>query len=81
MVDENSGLRQRLLNFIDPPGSALTQVANAGIIAGYTFFSTLAGLGATGLLTDVTTSLVAAGIAAGLSFFGSLITQRALKKE
>jgi len=53
---------------------------NALIMAGNNFFSVLIGLGATGLLTDPTTGLVAAGISAGFTFFSSLAIQRGLKK-
>jgi len=73
--------RSQILHVIDPPDSGLDQLANAAIIAGYTFFSTLAGLGVTQAVKDPITALAAAGIAAGVAFFTSLITQRSLKKQ
>lgn len=45
---------------------------NAGILAGLGFFTTLGGLGASGLMKDWRLGLLAAGIAAGLSFFTRL---------
>lgn len=72
--------RKDVLNLKDPPNSGKDQVANAGIIAGLNFFSTLAGLQVTGITTDPVTALTAAAISAGLGFFASLFTQRGLKK-
>jgi len=55
-------------------------IINALIVAGQNFFTTLAGLGAAGLLSDVKAGMLGAGISAGLAFFGSLAIQRGLKK-
>jgi hypothetical protein len=68
-----------ILNACGENGSAissntLTQITNAGIIAGTAFFSTLAGMAITDVLSG--RGIVAAGIAAGLSFFTSLSIQR-----
>lgn len=73
--------RNHVLNLKDPPNGFRDQVINAGIIAGFNFFSTLAGLGATQAVKDPTTCFLAAAISAGVSFFASLVTQRGLKKE
>lgn len=72
--------RQDVLNHKDPPNGISDQCINAAIIAGYAFFSTLVGLGVTGLLGNVYAGLAAAGVAAGFSFFASLMTQRGLSK-
>jgi hypothetical protein len=72
--------RENILNLKDCPNSLRDQAINAAIIAGFNFFTTLAALGATGLLGDPQTGLIAAGISAGLGFFASLFTQRGLKK-
>jgi len=65
----------------DPPNNLRDQVINAGIMAGLGFFTTLAGVGAAGLLADWRTGLLAAGIAAGLEFFIALAAQRKLVKK
>jgi len=70
----------QILDLKDPPNGLKDQVINAGIIAGFNFFTTLAALGATGLLGDPKTGLIAAAISAGLGFFASLFTQRGLQK-
>jgi len=57
-----------------------TALIDAIIIAGFTFFSSLAGMGATGLMRDPVTGLVAAGIATGLAFFISLMASLQIKK-
>jgi len=72
--------RNKILNFKDPPDGWKDQIANALITAGFNFFSTLAGLGATALTTDAATVLAAAGVSAGVGFFASLMLQRGLKK-
>jgi len=56
-------------------------LVDAGIIAGLNFFSTLAGLGATGIIADVHQSLVAALVSAGLGFFSTLAVRRGLGKS
>jgi len=56
-------------------------LADAGISAGMTFFTTLGGLGATGLASDPKTTLLAAAISAGAQFFVALAVKRGLKKE
>lgn len=73
--------RKDILNLKDPPNGLRDQAINAAIIAGFNAFSTLAGLGAAGLLADPKVGLVAAAISAGVSFFGSLMAQLGLKKE
>ena len=73
--------RNDVFNLKDPPNGLKAQVVNAAIIAGFNAFSTLAGLGATGLLEDPKVGIVAATISAGVSFFGSLIVQRGLEKK
>jgi len=73
--------RQKVLNMKDPPNSWKDQLANAGIIAGSNFFTTLAGLQVTGMTQDPQTALIAAAVSAGLGFFASLITQRGLQKQ
>jgi len=73
--------RNDVLNLKDPPDGLKDQLLNAAIIAGFNAFSTLAGLGATGLLADPKVGIVAAAISAGVSFFGALMVQRGLKKE
>jgi len=72
--------RNDVLNLKDPPDGLKDQVINAGIVAGFNFFSTLAGLGATQAVKDPMTCLLAAAISAGVSFFGSLVAQKGLKK-
>jgi len=57
-----------------------TSVIDAGITAGFTFFSTLGGLGATGLLSNPWLGFCAAGISTGIAFFGSLIASLNVKK-
>jgi hypothetical protein len=53
---------------------------DAGIMAGLTFCTTLGGLGATGLLGDPKTSILAAVISASTQFFLILAVKRGLKK-
>jgi len=72
--------KNKLLNLKDPPDSWKDQITNALIIAGFNFFTTLAGLQITALTADPASALTAAGVSAGLGFFASLITQRGLKK-
>jgi hypothetical protein len=72
--------REQVLRLLDCPNSLKDQAINAGIIAGFNFFSTLAGVGVTGLTQDPVVALTAAAVSAGLGFFASLITQRGLKK-
>jgi hypothetical protein len=63
------GSRDYKLAFID-----------AVITAGFTFFSTLGGLGAAGLLSDPKEALIVAGISTGIAFFASLMTSLQIKK-
>jgi len=72
--------REQVLRLLDCPNSLKDQAINAGIIAGFNFFTTLAGLQVTGITADPATALTAAAVSAGLGFFASLITQRGLKK-
>lgn len=73
--------REDVLNLKDPPNGLKDQATNAAIIAGFNFFTTLAGLQVTGIVQDPAAALTAAGISAGLGFFISLLTQRGLKKS
>lgn len=73
--------REEVANFKDPPNSARDQVINAGIMAGLGFFTTIAGIGAAGLLSDWKTGLLAAGISTGLEFFVALAIQKGLMKK
>jgi len=52
---------------------------NAAILGGLTFFTTLGGIGAVGLLADPKLGLCAAAISAGLAFFARLAVERGLK--
>ena len=54
---------------------------DAAIMAGSAFFTTLAGLGAVGLLENPTTALLAAAIAAGAQFFAILVIKRGLREK
>jgi len=58
-----------------------TVLVDASIVAGFTFFSTLGGLGATGLLSDPKTGLLAASISTGIAFFSSLMASLQIKKK
>lgn len=52
---------------------------NAIIVAGFNFFSTLAGISVAKIVTEPSKALIAAGIAAGLGFFGRLMVERGVK--
>jgi len=52
---------------------------NAVIVAGFNFFSTLAGISVAKIVTEPNKALIAAGIAAGLGFFGRLMVERGAK--
>lgn len=54
---------------------------NALIMAGYGFFSTLAGINIAQLHVDLAGSVLASGIAAGLSFFAYLASVKGLKRK
>jgi len=54
---------------------------DAAIMAGLTFFTTLGGLGATGLLADPQLGLLAALISSGTEFFAILAIKRGLKER
>jgi len=56
-------------------------LADAGVMAGMTFFTTLGGLGVTGLASEPKTSLLAAAISAGAQFFAVLAVKRGLKPK
>lgn len=58
-----------------------TALLDALIVAGFTFFSTLGGLGATGLLGDPETGFMAAAISTGIAFFSSLMASLQIKKK
>jgi len=55
-------------------------IIDATIVAGLSFFTTLGGLGATGLLTDPTKGLLAAFIGAATNFFSFLAMKRGLRE-
>mgnify|MGYP001117786680 CR=1 FL=1 len=57
-----------------------TAFVDASVVAGFTFFSSLAGLGATGLLANPETGLCAAIISTGIAFFGSLMVSLQIRK-
>ena len=73
--------KKKIMNHVDPPNGWKEQIVNALIIAGVNFFGTLAGLGATQVVSDPYLCLIASGISAGFSFFSSLAVQRGLLKE
>jgi len=76
-------MRTRLFNgSVNEDGSRDYKSAfiDAGVIGGFAFFSSLAGIGATGLLSNPELGLTAAIIAGGLSFFGSLLISLGIKK-
>jgi len=54
-------------------------LVNAAILAGLSFCTTLAGIGASGMKTDISGSLIAALISAGLAFFARLAVERGLR--
>ena len=62
----------------DPEDEMKEALVNACIMAGLAFFSTLAGMGATGLLGDPVKGLISAIISAGLAFFTRLAIERGL---
>jgi len=53
---------------------------DASIVGGFTFFSSLGGMGATGLLSNPLLGICAAGISAGIAFFGSLMASLQIRK-
>ena len=57
-----------------------TALIDASVVAGFTFFSSLGGLGAVGLLANLEVGLCAAFISTGISFFGSLIASLQIRK-
>ena len=54
-------------------------IINAVIVAGFNFFSTLAGISVAKIVTEPDKALLAAGIAAGLGFFGRLMVERGVR--
>lgn len=71
------------MNFKNPGeklNNAEERLENAGIMAGYSFFTTLAGIRIAAVIADWPLSFLAAGIAAGLSFFSYLATVKGLKR-
>lgn len=56
-------------------------LADAGIMAGSTFFLTLAGMGVAGMMTDIKSALLGAVIAAGGQFFAILAVKRGLREK
>jgi len=73
--------KEQVLSFRDCPRRLADQALNAFIVAAFNFFSTLAGIGATGVIQDPRLALISASISAGLAFFGSLMLQRGLAKK
>jgi len=65
----------------DPEDELKEAVINAGILAGFAFFETLAGVAISGLLGEPLKCLLASAIAAGLAFFGRLAYERGIKRE
>ena len=51
---------------------------NALVLAGFNFFSTLASISVTQIITEPEKALIAAAIAAGLGFFGRLMIERGI---
>jgi len=62
-----------------PNNGRMDILENACIVAGYSFFTTLAGVRIAIVMTDWPATLLAAGIAAGLGFFGYLMMAKGLK--
>ena len=56
-------------------------VCDALVIAGFNFFSTLAGISAAQIITEPIKHLLAAGISAGLGFFTTLAVKRGLSTQ
>ena len=56
-------------------------IVNALILAGFNFFSTLAGLSVAQIITEPQKALVAAGVAAGLGFFSRLMVERGITTQ
>lgn len=56
-------------------------IIDATIMAGSSFFAVLVGLGAVGLLENLTTGILAAGLAAGAQFFAILAIKRGLREK
>ena len=71
---------EEVLNHKNPPNGWKDQLINAGIVAGFNFFSTLASLSVTQVVSNPATALIASGISAGLGFFGSLMIQRGIAR-
>ena len=75
----------RALSFISDPEPKNFKwreaIYDALIVAGLNFSSTLAGVGATGVLETPVQALIAAGIAAMVGFFVTLATKRGLKPQ
>jgi len=67
-----SGRGRRRFNWRDA-------LADAAIIAGLNFFSALAGISATQIITEPIKALLAACVSAGLGFFSTLAFKRGLK--
>lgn len=70
-----------VLNYKDPPNGFKDQVINAGIQAGFAFFTTMSGIAVAQIRTDPLSCLIAGCVSAGFAFFGSLVVQRGLQKK
>jgi len=62
-----------------PKSDTKEQLVNAGILAGLTFFTTLAGVSVSGLMAYPIKGLLSAGISAAVAFFTRLAIERKLK--
>ena len=80
MKHRNHWLHKSLTPYRNPKNEWKEAIINAGIMAGFAFFTTLAGVQATALRTDPVGALLSATISAGITFFGRLIIERGLKK-
>ena len=81
MKHRNHWLHKSLTLYRNAQNEWKEALINAGIMAGFAFFTTLAGVQATALRTDPVGALLSATIAAGLAFFARLIIERGLKKS
>jgi len=64
----------------NPDNELREALINACILAGLSFFTTLAGITAAGIKSDPITSIIAAGIAAGCTFFSRLAAELGITK-
>jgi len=81
------GYLRQALSYVGTDGGELSRtrnwreaLINAGIVAGFNFFTTLAGISVTQIIQDPVKALVASVISAGLGFFARLMVERGIKK-